>query len=152
MITGMDGLAAALTVAAAVGSGLVGGIFLIFSITIVPALDRQPPAAAVAVMRTINRVILAPAFLVPFVGTVPICVALVVLRPGDPAAVAGAIAYVVGAFVLTRVVNVPLNEALDAATGDPARAWQAFRPRWMIGNHVRTVAALAAAVLLTVAA
>jgi len=148
----MDQLVAALTVAAAVGAGLVGGIFLIFSITIVPTLDRQPAEQAVAVMQTINRVILGPAFLVLFVGMVPLCIVLVVLQPGDVAALVGAVLYVVGSFVLTIAVNVPLNNALDAAAGGGEQAWRAFRPRWMVGNHVRTVASVASAVLLTVAA
>ena len=148
----LDQITFVLTVIAAVGAGMIGGIFYIFSITIVPALDRQPAEHAVAVMQAINRVILAPAFLVLFVGLVPLCVAVVALQPGDVLAWVGALLYVLGSFVLTRAVNVPLNNALDRAAGGGAPAWQAFRPRWTVSNHVRTAASVASAVLLTLAA
>lgn len=142
-------LSSALALVAAIGSGMVGGIFFIFSTTIVAALERQPVEHAVAVMQAINRVILQPMFLILFVGTAAVSVAVVVTAPGDLLAWAGAVLYVLGSFVLTRAVNIPLNTALDAATGGGAAAWQAFRPRWMVGNHVRTVASIAAAVAFT---
>lgn len=63
--------------------------------------------------------------------------------------------YLAGAFVLTLVVHVPMNNALaatDSASLDAAARWASYRVRWTAWNHVRTVAALAAAVLLTLTA
>jgi uncharacterized membrane protein len=144
-------LSSVLALVAAIGSGMVGGIFFIFSTTIIAALDRRPAEQAVAVMQSINRVILQPLFLGLFVGTALVGIAVVAAAPGDPLAWAGAVLYVVGSLGLTRAVNIPLNNALDAAPGGGAAAWEAFRPRWMVGNHVRTVASIAAAVAFTLA-
>jgi len=50
--------------------------------------------------------------------------------------------------------NVPLNNALaavDPASADGARVWAGYFTRWTAWNHVRTVAALAAAASLTIA-
>lgn len=142
-------LASLLALPAAVGSAVVGGVFLVFSTTIMAALDRQPAEHAVAVMRTINRVILAPVFLGVFLGTALIGVAVVVTAPGQPLAWAGAALYVLGTFATTVVVNMPLNEALDRAAGGGAAAWRAYRPRWTVANHVRAVTAIGAAVAFT---
>jgi uncharacterized membrane protein len=138
-----------LALVAAIGSGTVGGIFLIFSTTIIAALERQPVEQTVAAMQAINRVILAPMFLGVFTGTALVSVALVVTAPTEPPAWIGAVLYVLGSFVLTRAYNVPLNNALDRAHGGGAAAWQAFRTRWMVGNHVRTVASIGGAVAFT---
>lgn len=144
-------LSSVLALVAAIGSGMVGGIFFIFSTTIIAALDRGPAEQAVAVMQSINHVILQPLFLGLFVGTALVGIAVVAAAPGDPLAWTGAVLYVVGSLGLTRAVNIPLNNALDAAPGGGAAAWEAFRPRWMVGNHVRTVASIAAAVAFTLA-
>jgi uncharacterized membrane protein len=141
-----------LALTAAVGSGLVGGIFFIFSTTIVAALERLPVEQTVAAMQAINRVILAPLFLGLFMGTALVGIAVVVAAPAEPLAWIGAVLYVVGSFVLTRAFNVPLNDALDQARGGGAAAWQAFRPRWMVGNHIRTVASVGGAVAFTLLA
>jgi uncharacterized membrane protein len=47
---------------------------------------------------------------------------------------------------VTFARNVPLNEALAAATS--AEQWNAFLSPWVFWNHVRTVGSLAAACLL----
>ncbi len=88
-------------------------------------------------------------FLGVFTGTALVSVAVVVTAPAEPLAWIGAALYVLGSYVLTLVVNVPLNNALDAATGGGAAAWQAFRPRWMVANHIRTAASIAGAVAFT---
>ncbi|MGI5125528.1 DUF1772 domain-containing protein [Pseudonocardia sp. CA-107938] len=142
-------LAQILALVAAIGSGLIGGIFLIFSTTIVASLEQLPIEQTVAGMQAINRVIQRPIFLLVFVGTALVSVAVVVTTPAAPLAWIGAVLYVLATFGLTMVVNVPLNNALDRARGGGAEAWRAFRPRWMVANHVRTVASIGAAVAFT---
>jgi uncharacterized membrane protein len=64
----------------------------------------------------------------------------------------GSLLYVIGTFLVTMVCNVPLNDALavaDPTSGDGARLWAGYLTNWTFWNHVRTVAALAAAALLT---
>jgi uncharacterized membrane protein len=54
---------------------------------------------------------------------------------------------------VTIAANVPLNDQLaklDPRDADAGVFWGRFVRRWSAWNHVRTVAALAAAALLTV--
>jgi uncharacterized membrane protein len=140
-----------LTVAAAVGSGLVAGLFFTFSVVVMPALARLPPTHGAVLMQTINRVILRPLFLTLFVGTAMVCAAVVLLAPTDLLRVVGAVLYMLGAFGVTMVVNVPLNNVLDAVAPESPELpgeWTRYTARWTPWNHVRTVASTAAALAL----
>jgi uncharacterized membrane protein len=136
-----------LTTVAAVGSALVGGVFSAFSVAVVPALRQLGAGPGTAVMREVNRVIVAAPFLVPFVGVAPVGVAAAVLGDGVPA-VAGALLYAVGGFGVTVAVNVPLNNALEAE-GEPR--WPDYHRRWARWNHVRALACTAAAACFALA-
>jgi uncharacterized membrane protein len=67
--------------------------------------------------------------------------------------VVGALLYLAGGIGLTMVVNVPMNNRLDAA--DPASAegqgiWVDYLSRWTAWNHVRALACTAATAALAV--
>ena len=64
-------------------------------------------------------------------------------RPGFGWIVAGLVLYA-AVLAVTFAVNVPLNNRLDAATGDPAAARAAFEAAWVRWNLVRTVLSTAA--------
>jgi uncharacterized membrane protein len=76
---------------------------------------------------------------------------------GDPYSVyllVGGLVYLVGVIVLTGAYHVPRNNAL--ATLDPngagaASHWDRYVKEWTAWNHMRTIAPLASATLLTVA-
>jgi uncharacterized membrane protein len=56
----------------------------------------------------------------------------------------------VGTFLVTALGNVPLNDRLAAvsATDPGARdVWERYLGRWTMWNHVRTAAAMVAALL-----
>ena len=151
---------ASLLIAGAVGSGLIGGLFFVFSNTLMKAFDGLPPAGAVASMQNINVTILNPLFFLVFFGTAAICVALLVMnlpRLGQPGAVlacSGALVYLVGSIVVTMMLNVPLNNKLAAVSltaNDLAAQWQAYRGPWTMWNHVRTVACALAVVAFAAA-
>lgn len=57
----MTGLAYAVTLIAALGCGLVAGVFFAFSSFVMPALKRLPPAQGISAMQSINRLAVAPA-------------------------------------------------------------------------------------------
>ena len=66
--------------------------------------------------------------------------------------IAGAL-YVVGVVVLTIGYHVPRNDRLDALDPDSVDGiayWATYLREWVRMNHVRTVAPLAAAVLLAI--
>jgi uncharacterized membrane protein len=142
-----------LTVVAAVGSGLMAGLFFVFSVAIMPALARIPAPAGIAAMQAVNTTIVRPLFLVVFVGTALVSAASALLAP-DPPHLAGAACYLIGSIGVTAAVNVPLNNALDRVAPDDAegaRTWQGYLSRWTAWNHVRTVACTAAVIAFVLA-
>jgi uncharacterized membrane protein len=134
---------------AAVGAAIVGGVFLAFSVAIMPAFARLAPEHGAAVMRAVNVAIVRGPFMVVFLGTALACAGEVALAPGEPAAWVGAALYLLGGFGVTMFFNVPLNNRL--ATVDPEAPggfWDVYATRWTAWNHVRTVACIAASIAL----
>ena len=152
----MDNLFFVLTLLAAIGSGLMAGIFFIFSNTVMHSLAQLESSVGVASMQAINRVILNPMFFILFMGTAVLSLILPVamLSQGGQAGagfiVVGSVFYLLGDMLVTILFNVPMNNALDRvpASGQEAAAlWQTYLSRWTRWNHVRTVAALLAMVM-----
>jgi uncharacterized membrane protein len=159
MIT-VNNLLFALTFLAVLGCGLIAGVFFAFSVSVMKALARLPPAEGIAAMQSINVAILNPLFGVAFFGTAAACVLVVIcslLRwhaPGVVYLLVGGALYLVGCFLVTLVCNVPKNEALAAVTPgtpDSASLWASYLTNWTAWNHVRAAAALAAAASLIIA-
>lgn len=149
-----------LTLAAAIGAGLVGGVFLAFSSFVMRALRRIPSSAAMAAMQSINVAVITPSFLGVFLGTTTACVLLVLSAvwrwraPGTESTLLGGSFYLAGTFLVTLLFNVPRNEALalvDSTGPDADSAWERYALEWTRWNHVRTLAAFAASVYLTIA-
>jgi uncharacterized membrane protein len=156
----VDGVLFAVTLIAALGCGLIAGVFFAFSSFVMKALARLPPAEGIAAMQSINVVVLNPVFLGAFVGTAVACVLVIVsalLRwqtPGAAYLLVGGVLYLAGTFLVTMVCNVPKNDALAAvAPADPhsASLWADYLATWTAWNHVRTGTALAAAAAITLA-
>ena len=148
-----------LTLLSALGSGLIAGVFFAFSAFVMKALARLQPPPGIAAMQSINIVVINPLFMAAFLGTAVACLVLAVSslftwhQPGARYLLAGSLLYFAGTFLVTIVFNVPLNNALaavDPASAEGARLWATYLGRWTAWNHVRTVAALAAAALLTI--
>ena len=73
---------------------------------------------------------------------------------GAVAMLAGGVLYVLGMFVVTTLLNVSLNNALESAHAsgvDAATTWARYLREWTVWNHVRTVASTAACTLFIVA-
>ncbi len=156
----MTGLAYPATLIAALGCGLIGGVFFAFSSFVMPALKRLPPAQGISAMQSINVLAVTPAFMAALFGTAAACVGLVawaVISWGDRSTapvLAGGALYLVGTIGVTMACNVPLNNMLaklHPRGTEAAGRWDRFVTGWTAWNHVRTVAALAAAAALTVA-
>jgi uncharacterized membrane protein len=149
-----------LTLASALGSGLMAGVFFAFSGFVMKALARLPPAQGIAAMQSINIVVLNPVFLSVFLGTAVACVALTVVAllrwnaPGAATLLAASVMYLFGTLMVTRVFNIPRNDALAAvepASADAARLWADYVVSWTAWNHVRTAAALIATAMFALA-
>jgi uncharacterized membrane protein len=149
-----DRLLLGLKIASALGSGLTAGVLFAFSSFIMNALARLPPAQGIAAMQAINVTVVTPSFFGVFFGTAVLCLYLggrSLLKWDEPGAgwvLAGCLLYVLGTIVVTIAFNVPLNDALAAVkpeSTEGAALWAAYLSRWTAWNHVRTLAALAAA-------
>jgi uncharacterized membrane protein len=155
----IDGYLFPLTVIAALGCGVIAGVFYAFSVMVMRSLARLPAQHGIAAMQAINAAALRPAFLWVFTGTAALCAVVVVGSLVDwddasPYLVVGGLLYLVGSFGLTAGYHVPRNEALDrveSSSADAAGHWSRYVREWTTWNHVRGAAALAAAALLTIA-
>ncbi|MCV3207945.1 DUF1772 domain-containing protein [Mesorhizobium sp. YC-39] len=138
---------------AAIGSGIVGGVFFAFSNFIMPALARLPAAGGITAMNSINITVITPLFMTALFGTGLVCLVLIagaVIGWGQPGSLwllAGALLYLVGNPIVTMVFNVPLNNALatvDPASVNGATVWTTYLRDWVMWNHVRTITAVVA--------
>lgn len=140
----------------AIGSGLLAGLYFAFSVFIMKAFGRIETPAGIAAMNSINTVILRSPFMPLFLGSslAALILAGIALfqwqQPGSAAILAGGAIYVIGMFVCTMALNVPLNNelaAVDPAGAEAAGVWARYLRDWTLWNHVRTVASTVAMVL-----
>ncbi len=149
---------------AALGSALTAGIFFTFSTFVMQALGQQPPAAGIAAMQAINITVINPWFMAAFFGPALVGIGVGIIQwqqleqpmhqPTVLFWIAGTLLYVVGTIGVTVLGNVPLNDALAVVSpqsAEGATLWTRYLSDWTVWNHVRTVAAAAAAVLFTLA-
>ena len=148
-----------LMLVAALGCGLVAGVFFAFSTFVMPALARLQPPQGIAAMQSMNITAINPLFMIALFGTAFACLFLavsVLFQWHQPSAfylLAGSLLYLIGAIAVTIAFNVPLNDALASVKPDSPEAatlWARYLTDWTFWNHVRTIAALAAAVLFAV--
>jgi uncharacterized membrane protein len=66
-----------LTFTAAIGCGLIAGVFFAFSTFVMPALARLQPAQGIAAFQSINITVYNPWFMGAFLGTAVACIFLV---------------------------------------------------------------------------
>jgi uncharacterized membrane protein len=151
----VDAIRLLVLVAATVTTGLVAGLFYGFSIAVMPGLARTDDRTLVDVMRGINAAILNGWFLLGYVGALlldALALVLFALHAESRAVlapVAVSTALYLAAVVLTARVNIPLNNALEAAgsadtPADPAATRRDFERPWVRANHWRTLLCAAA--------
>lgn len=153
----MERLLYAVTFISVLGTGLIAGVFFSFSSFVMGALGRLPAANGISAMQSINVVVLNPLFLGVFMGTAVLCLVLAlsaIMRWSEPGAaylLAGGAFYVIGTFVVTIALNVPLNDELASVNpqnGNALGVWARYLTDWTMWNHVRTGAAVIASASL----
>lgn len=146
--------AVALSLVAALGAGLVAGIFFAFSAFVMTALGRLRPDLGIGAMQSINVAVLNPWFFAVFFGTAALSAVLSIRaafnwsEPGAAYLLAGGLLYLVGCILVTIGFNVPLNNklaAVEANSAEGSELWTRYLSLWTAWNHVRTAASLAAA-------
>jgi uncharacterized membrane protein len=155
----IDGYLRILTIIAAVGAGVSGGVFFAFSTFVMKALGRLPAAQGISAMHAINKAAPAPLFMLALFGTGAVSIVLcsVALRHLDQGwavyLLTGAALYLV-CVVVTIVYHVPRNDAfalVDPTAPGAAHAWAQYLTSWTAWNHVRTVTALAGSTAFIIA-
>ena len=140
----------------AIGCGLLAGVYFAFSTVIMTALGRIGQVSGIMAMNAINAVIVQSLFMPLFLGTTLASLLLAIVgvvrwsEPGATAMLAGGALYVIGMFVCTAVIHVPMNNALaavDPASVEAASLWTRYLTDWTLWNHVRTVSSTAACAL-----
>ena len=109
-------------------------------------------------MQAINKEAPTPLFMLLLFGTGAACLVLMIyaaVHLQDSGSkyqlIAGAL-YIVGVVFVTVGYHVPRNNILDGLDPNSAEGisyWATFLEEWVRMNHVRTIAPLVAAVLLT---
>lgn len=149
-----------LTIVALLGSGVVSGVFFAFSGFVMQALRRLAPPQGIAAMQSINVVAVTPPLMITLFGAGVACVALIVASlldrqmPGVGFRLAACLLYLIGTIGVTMLCSVPLNNALAAAdpeSASGAAVWTRYFSNWTAWNSVRTISALAAALVFTLA-
>ncbi|RMF21056.1 MAG: DUF1772 domain-containing protein [Cyanobacteria bacterium J083] len=150
----------ALKLFAALGCGLIAGVFFAFSSFVMNALAQLPANQGIKAMQAINIKVINPSFMLFFLGAALDCVFLAVFsllkgnQPGGIYTIAGSLFYLIGTLGVTLAFNVPLNDALAPVKPENAEErhiWQQYLSQWVLWNHLRTIAALTAAALFTLA-
>ncbi len=140
-----------MTIVAALGSCLIAGVFFIFSVAIMRALERVP--GGMSLVQSINLVIINPMFLGVFLATGVLCLVLTISsilrwqQTGSALLLAVGLLYLIGSIAVTMIFNVPMNNALAAADStslDGQRTWSEYLVNWTFWNHIRTIASLLA--------
>ena len=150
----------ALKLVLVVGCAIVAGVFFAFSTFIMNALSRLPPAQGIAAMQSINITAINPLFMTALFGTAAGCLLLAIAvlpklpQPNTIYLFVGAVLYLVGAIGVTIAFNIPLNDALAKVAPDSSEGsnlWARYLIDWTFWNHIRTLAAFVATVLLLLA-
>ncbi len=142
-------------------TGLMAGLFFAFSYSVTGGLGKLADAEYIRAFQSINREIQNPLFLACFMGILLLLPVSTYLHYSNPAVfkllLAATIIYFGGAFAVTALGNIPLNNAIDAFNIDTATAEQisaqrtAFETRWNNLNLIRVVSSTLSLLLMILA-
>jgi len=151
----METLLSTTLIAATMTTGIAAGVYLLYSFVIMPGLKQTNDHTFVGAFQQIDKVIVGPFLLVFFFGPIVLTATATALSFGTDEQTAlpwigAALVLCLAIAVVTLVVNVPLNNTIDAA-GEPdeiadiAGVRERFREsRWVASNNIRVVASTVA--------
>jgi len=154
----LESLRGPILTAAVVLGGLQAGTYYTWASGVMPGLGRVDDRTFVHAMQQMNLAIVNPVFIASFLGA-PALAAVAVAATGGSArtwVIVGA-GLAVATVVITGALNVPLNNALDAAgpvdsIRDLAAVRADFESAWRRWNVLRTLTSTASVACLAVAA
>lgn len=128
-------------------AALISGFFYAYHCSVMPGLAATDAVSAIKAMQGINAVVRNAVFGFSFFGTLAFGILAILLLIGAgrwPLALAllGTAVYGLGAFMVTLLYSVPLNENLATimpTAGNAAAIWQAYLEPWMFWNTLRMI-------------
>jgi uncharacterized membrane protein len=132
-------------VAALVAAGLIAGLFYACACSVMPGIGRGDDKTFVEAMRGINVAIVNPIFMLTFLGAPLLAGVAVFLNLGSrslPWVIAGFV-FLLAMIVITGVVNIPLNNALESGGDDYAAVRAKFEAVWVRWNVLRALVSTA---------
>ncbi|MCP2341733.1 anthrone oxygenase family protein [Actinomadura rupiterrae] len=131
-------------------TALMAGAFFAFSVGVMPGLNAARPSSAIGAMNAINQKIQNPAFLATFTlaPVLAIAAGVLLLTLNQKTAAwlffAAAALYIVGSFLPTAAINVPMNNNLAKVkiphdVAEAAKVWNDYSGRWTAWNTARGV-------------
>ncbi len=157
-------LRTAILFSSVLSAGLMAGLLYGWMVSVIPGTARISDRNYVSTMQSINRAIINPAFVVPFIIVPGVlgAAAFIHWRNGQARTAtwlaAGAVTYLVGVLGVTFGGNVPLNNSLDAfdlaAASDAALAEQRrnYEGPWNRWHRIRTAASVLSLAFASIAA
>ena len=129
-------------------TGAITGFFYAYSVSVMRGLDAVTPQSAIIAMQGINATVrnamFAPAFFGTPVAAIAAGAVFLILgrKRAGLAMLAAAAIYIVGAFVPTFAVNVPMNNELAgvnlSTASQPDKIWTEYSDPWTWWNSLRT--------------
>ena len=151
------------TIIAVASTALMAGLWFAWAVSVIPGTLLVSDRTYVTTMQNINRAIINPGFILPFLLT-PALLAIAGVaqwRSGDQRRggllLAAGGTYLVGVLGVTFGGNVPLNNALDrvpladSSDAELHRARATYERPWNRWHRARTVANLAALTIALIA-
>ena len=141
---------------------VITGVFVDFSITIVPSLREMQPKEHILAMQIINRKIINLPFITSFMGLavlLPITTYLHRDTVQFPFLIVASALYIIGNIIITIGGNIPLNDQLDTVVSETLTETEAEQirsdyhgigSRWMRLHNFRTLIVITTTVLILV--
>lgn len=133
-------------VIATIAAGLLAGLFYAYTVSVMPGLARGDDRTFVEGMRGINVAIQNGWFMLTFLGAplLAVVAGLLYLRSGAALWwIAAGFACLLAMLVITGVVHIPMNDALDTGRDSYAQLRARFEGPWVRWNVVRTAVSIA---------
>ncbi|QQT25328.1 DUF1772 domain-containing protein [Sphingobacterium spiritivorum] len=145
----------------AVSTALMAGFFYSYSISVSTGLGKLTDSEYLRAMQQINRAVLNTYFFACFMGSLLLLPLTTFQHYKSSSTVfilllLASCCYIFGVFAVTAIVNVPLNNRLEAFQINDSTAAQIremrdiFEERWNFWNNVRTFAAIGTIVLVLI--
>ncbi len=147
---------------ATLSTGLMAGIFFTWTNAVTPGIGKLTDTGYLNALQSMNRVILNPAFFLVFWGAVVFIPATAAFSYNSYSntvfwlLISAAVIYWLGAFFVTFLGNIPLNNLLDKTNLDEISLEDAnnlrnsIETKWNNLNLIRTITSAISFVLLII--